>query len=275
MTSGGKIKNSENIILARGRKIFRRRLWNFFRLLLICLFFAAAVWGLNYFYKSEYFKVKNIDIQNNTHYKDEEVKVLISEVMGANIFEINKKRVEETIARELNWVKEAELRKIFPDKVIIKLDERKPYLKIVYKGKYFLMDSEGVVLDKIEKEDLDEYKDLILVRNVVNYSVNIGEKIAKKNALSCVDIYRAFDNQIKSIIKEARLEDNISGDIVFETYNGVEIIFGNSSEIVKKVENLKQLLKEEAINTIIEIDLRSPECVAVEYKNSGGSIVNE
>ncbi|GAG93630.1 unnamed protein product [marine sediment metagenome] len=130
---------------------------------MICLFFAAVVWGLNYFYKSEYFKVKNIDIQNNTHYKDEEVKVLISEVIGANIFEINKKRVEETIARELNWVKEAELRKIFPDKVIIKLDERKPYLKIVYKDKYFLMDSEGVVLDKIEKEDLDEYKDLISI----------------------------------------------------------------------------------------------------------------
>jgi len=225
---------------------------------LVCLFFAAAVLGLNYFYKSEYFKVKNIDIQGNEHYKDEEVKVLISEVIGANIFEINKKRVEETIVRELDWVKDAELRKIFPDKVIIKLDERKPYLKIAYEDKYFLIDSEGVVLDKIEKEDLDEYKDLILVRNVVNYSVDIGEKIAKKNALSCADIYRVFSSQIKSMIKEARLEDNISGDIVFETYDGVEIKFGSSSEIVKKVENLKQLLKEETNYTII--DLRSPEC---------------
>ncbi len=229
---------------------------------MICFFFAAVVWGLNYFYQSEYFKVKNIDIQDNTHYEDEEVKVLISEVIGANIFDINKKIVEETIARELNWVKEAELRKIFPDKVIIKLDERKPYLRMVYKDKYFLIDSEGVVLDRIEKEDLDEYKDLILVRNVVNYSVDIGEKIAKKNALSCVDIYKAFDSQIKSIIKEARLEDNISGDIVFKTYNGEEINFGNSSEIVKKVENLKQLLKEETNYTII--DLRSPECPVAE-----------
>lgn len=238
---------------------------------MICLFFAAVVWGLNYFYKSEYFKVKSINVQDNKHYTDEEVKVLISEVIGANIFEINKKRVEDTIARELNWVKEAELRKIFPDKVIIKLDERKPYLKMVCKDKYFLIDSEGVVLDKIEKEDLDEYKDLILVRNVVNYSVNIGEKIAKKNALSCVDIYRAFDSQIKSMIKEARLEDNISGDIVFKTHNGEEIVFGNSSEIVKKVEILKQLLKEEINYTII--DLRIPENPVI--KNSGGSIVSE
>ncbi|MBA7574483.1 Cell division protein FtsQ [subsurface metagenome] len=233
------------------------------------------VLGLNYFYNSKYFKVKSIDIQGSTHYKDGEIISLIPEVIGANIFEINKKKDEETI-RELNWVKEVELRKIFPDKVIIKLVERKPFLIIVYKDKYFLMDNEGVVLDKIEKEDLNGYKDLIRVRNVVNYSVNIGDKIAKKNALSCVDIYRAFDSQIKSMIKEARLEDNISGDIVFKTYNGVEIIFGDSSEIVKKVEILKQknflneLLKEET-NSII--DLRSPDSPVI--KNSGGSIGSE
>ncbi|NQT67835.1 MAG: FtsQ-type POTRA domain-containing protein [Actinobacteria bacterium] len=233
------------------------------------------VLGLNYFYNSKYFKVKSIDIQGSTHYKDGEIISLIPEVIGANIFEINKKKDEETIL-ELNWVKEAELRKIFPDKVIIKLVERKPFLIIVYKDKYFLMDNEGVVLDKIEKEDLNGYKDLIRVRNVVNYSVNIGDKIAKKNALSCVDIYKAFDSQIKSMIKEARLEDNISGDIVFKTYNGVEIIFGDSSEIVKKVEILKQknflneLLKEET-NSII--DLRSPDSPVI--KNSGGSIGSE
>jgi hypothetical protein len=56
---------------------------------------------------------------------------------------------------------------------------------------------------------------------------------------------------------EARLEDNVSGDIVFETKDGKEIIFGDSSDIVKKVEILKQLLKEETDYTIM--DLRSPE----------------
>lgn len=216
-----------------------------------------AVWGLNYFYNSEYFKVKNIDVQDNTHYKDEEVSSLVPEVVGTNIFEINKKEVEETITRELNWVKEAELSKVFPDKVVIKLIERKPGLKIVNKGEYFLIDNEGVVLDEINEGEQDSYKDLILIKNAVNYDVNVGEKIAKKNILSCVDIYKAFDSQLKSIIREARLEDNISGDIVFETNDGKEIIFGDSSDIVKKVEILKQLLKEETDYTII--DLRSPD----------------
>jgi cell division septal protein FtsQ len=165
--------------------------------------------------------------------------------------------VEEVVASKLNWVKEAELAKIFPDRVIIRLIERVPSLKIIYKGEYFLIDNEGVVLEKIAKEELGSHKDLILVRNAVSYNVNVGEKIAKKNVLSCIDIYKAFDSQIKSIIMEARLEDDVSGDIVFETKDGKEIIFGDSSDIVKKVEILKQLLKEETNYTIM--DLRSPD----------------
>ncbi len=236
-------------------------------MLLIAVFFAAAVWGLNYFYNSGYFKVKSVDIQDNMHYEDKEIITLAQDLVGNNIFEVNKKKIEDTITEELNWIKEVELSKIFPDKVIIKLIERKPSLKIVYKSEYFLVDDEGVVLDKISEENLDSYKDLILVKNAVNYNVTIGEKIAKRNVLSCVEIYKVFDSELKSIIKEARLENNISGDIVFHTNDGKEIIFGDSSYIAEKVEILKQLLKEEADYTIIDsIDLRSPESPVIKYK---------
>jgi len=231
---------------------------------LIAIFFGLIIWGLNFFYNSEYFKIKSIEIQNNTHYKDEEIKELVKEIIGTNIFEVSKKSVEDTITEELNWVKDTELSKIFPDRIIIRLTERKPYLKIIYKNDYFLIDSEGVVLDKIRKENLDDYKDLILVRNAVGYNVNIGEKIAKKNVLSCAEIYKILDTDLKSIIKEARIETNISGDIVFCTNDGKEIIFGDGNNIAKKVEILKQLLKEET--EYIIIDLRSPESPVIRYK---------
>ncbi len=136
---------------------------------------------------------------------------------------------------------------------MIEITERKPCLKIVYLGNYFLVDDEGVVLDKIDKESLDKYKDLILVRNAVNYSINVGEKIAKKNVLSCAEIYDFFDSDLKNLIKEARLDDNISGDIIFHTVNGREIIFGDSSDISKKVEILKELLEGQSNCSIIDL----------------------
>jgi len=252
-----KIKKNDDIIKRRKRKIIRRKIWDFLKLMLIAGFFAMAVWGLNFFYNSEYFKIKNIDIQNNTHYRDEEIMEMVKEIMGANIFEVNKKEIEDSVSDELNWVKDAELNKVFPDKVIIKLIERKPYLKIVYKNEYFLIDNEGVVLERIKKEDLSEYENLILVSNAVDYSIEIGEKIAKRNVLSCAEIYKVFDIELKSIIKEASIENNISGDIVFITIDGKKIIFGDSNFLIEKVEVLKQLLKEGTNCNIIEI--KSPE----------------
>lgn len=195
-------------------------------------------------------------MQDNEHYKDEEVTILIPEVIGANLFDINKKVVEDTIAEELNWVKDAELSKIFPNRIVVKLIERRPDLIIFYRDEYFLMDSEGVILDKIEMGDLDTFGDLILVKNAVSHGINIGEKIAKKNVLSCADIYKAMDSQMRSLIKEARIEDNIQGDIIFKTYDGKEIIFGDGSVIIKKIEILKQLSLTEVTDYI---DLRSTE----------------
>jgi cell division protein FtsQ len=198
-------------------------------------------------------------VQDNEHYKDEEVTILIPEVIGANLFDINKKVVEDTIAEELNWVKDAELSKIFPNRVVVKLIERRPDLIIFYRDEYFLMDNEGVILDKIEMGDLYTFGDLILVKNAVSHGINIGEKIAKKNVLSCADIYKAMDSQMRIVIKEARIENNVSGDIIFETYDGKEIIFGDGSDIIKKIEILKKSLNE------VEdyIDLRSTETPVV------------
>ncbi|MDY0027644.1 MAG: FtsQ-type POTRA domain-containing protein, partial [Candidatus Humimicrobiaceae bacterium] len=187
------------------------------------------------------------------HYKDEEIKTLVEDLTGSNIFEVNKKKIEDALTKKLSWIKEIELSKVFPDKIVIEITERKPCLKIVYLGNYFLVDDEGVVLDKIDKESLDKYKDLILVRNAVNYSINVGEKIAKKNVLSCAEIYDFFDSDLKNLIKEARLDDNISGDIIFHTVNGREIIFGDSSDISKKVEILKELLEGQSNCSIIDL----------------------
>ncbi|MEA2016328.1 MAG: FtsQ-type POTRA domain-containing protein [Actinomycetota bacterium] len=255
-------KKNSSLLKRRKRKIIKRRIWDFFKLLSIAVFLALAVWGLNFFYNSEYFKIKGIGIEDNTHYKDEEIVMLVDDIIGANIFEVDKKETEDIVTGELNWVKEAELSKIFPDKVIIILTERKPYLKIVCRDEYYLVDDEGVILERIDDNKIDSYGHLILVKNAVSYGVNIGEKVAKKNVLSCAEIYRVFDAELKNLVEEARIEDNFSGDIVFETVDGKDIIFGDSSYTVEKIEALKQLLKEETNCNII--DLRSPDNPVIE-----------
>lgn len=256
-----KAEKNKNKILARRRRVVLRRWWWFFRLLLIVLFFIGAVWGLNYFYNSNYFKIKNIEIKGNNHYQDKEIEEQLEGVLGENIFEVDKKAVEERLMGALVWLKGVSMNKVFPDKIVIEVIERTPHIRICYKDSFYLMDMEGVVLEELVGEEKKKYKELILVKNVVDYYPEPGERIAKRNALSCGNIYAVLDKEIRENIKEARLDDNIYGDIIFLTFENKEIIFGTSEDMVQKAEILKQILrqlsKEESIYSII--DLRSTE----------------
>lgn len=252
-----KSKKVDNLLKIRKRKVFARRLWVVMRIFLIVIFFAGAVWGIDYFYNSNYFKISEINIEGTIHYADEYIGGLLEGLKGSNIFEVDKKKIEDSITDNTIWIKSVELKKIFPDSINIFFEERKPFLIINYKNKYYLLDREAVVLEEIGVDQLDGYKDLLIVAGAIEYDLDPGDVIAKKNILSCADIYRGFDDGLKNIIKEAGIEDNIYGDIFFRTYDGLKIVFGDSNEIIKKVEVLKLLLKEET-NYII-INLKSPD----------------
>lgn len=238
------LEGEKKLLLRRRRRIIARRMLWFLRLFLIGLFFAGTLWGLNYFYDSNYFKVKVINIRGNNYYQVDEIKEYLGDISGLNIFEVNKKKVEKELTDNLVWLKDAELNKIFPDKITIEVTERKPFIIITHKNSFYLMDNEGVILEEVERVELKKYSELILVKNVIDYDVQAGEKVAVKNVLSCGRIFITLDKEMKENIKEAYIEDNISGDIVFITVDNKKIIFGSGDNITKKIETLRQILKQ-------------------------------
>ncbi len=258
-----KSKKADNIVKIRTRKVIARRSLAALRIFLILAFFAGAIWGLDYFYNSNYFRVKAINIEGNHQYEDENIIDSLGNITGMNIFEVDKKLIEDSLTENMVWIKSAELKKIFPDRINLLIEERKPYLLLDNGRGCYLLDDEGIVLGKIDINLSHEYGDLVKVCGAIEHNPEEGEVIAQKNILSCAGIYRGFDDEIKKIIKEAGIENNIYGDIFFITLSGVKIIFGDSEEIVKKVEVLKLLLKEDA-NYII-IDLRSPDNPVLKY----------
>ncbi|MFC2144897.1 cell division protein FtsQ/DivIB [Actinomycetota bacterium] len=253
----GKPKKVENLIKIRNRKILVRRFWFVMRVVLMICFLAAAVWGLNYFYNSSYFKIKSLNIEGNTHYDEDSLGKFTRDIPGTNIFEINKKAVEDSLKSGLVWVRSVELRKIFPDSIVIIIQERNPALIASYKNDYYLLDDDGLILENIGLEEIKSYGDLVLVRDAFDHKLDPGEAIAAKNILSTGSIYNVMDEETRTLIKEAGIEENIAGDIYFTTYNNEKIIFGDSNEIIKKIEVLKLLLKQETKYNII--DLRNPE----------------
>ncbi|MBM3708847.1 MAG: FtsQ-type POTRA domain-containing protein [Actinobacteria bacterium] len=254
-------KKYKRIIAGRKRRAAKRKFFLFLRILLMLVFFTALIWGFNYFYNSSYFKISSIIIKGNFHYDSELIKKEAEVVLGLNIFEIDKKYVEEKLEKNLIWLKSASLKKVFPNKIEIEITERKPYLKLVYGGRYYLIDDSGVILEELTDGGLKDYNDLLLLKNAVKYYPEIGERIAKKNILGCGQIFQSLDLEIKSEIKEAFIDDNYTGDIIFVTSGGKRIIFGTSDRLLDKNTLLRQILGQLSDNDSFYsyIDLRDVE----------------
>ena len=233
------------------------------KILMIIIFFAAALWGINYFYNSGYFDIEEINISGNNHYDSEYIESLLVDLLGKNIFDADKKKTEDLLTGSLVWIKTVEFKKIFPDRIDIVISERKPSIIISYQDRYYLLDGDGMVLADMGGDIPDDYSNLLKVSGAIGHRLEKGDTVAKKNVLSCADIYMVFDDSLKEIIKEAGIKDNVHGDIFFKTGEGLEIVFGDSSQVIKKIEVLKLLLKEDTDYNII--DLRSPDNPVVKY----------
>lgn len=250
-------KNFNRALSSRKRRTIKRKFVLFVKITAILLLLGALVFGFNYLYNSKYFKIKTVMVTGNSHYSGEQIKKVADVAIGANIFEINKKNIEDKLAAELTWVSSISLSKVFPDKIEISITERKPYIRLVYGGRYFILDKEAVVLDEISGDRESLYSDCLLVTNGIKFYPEVGEKIAKKSILSAADIYDALDVELKTIIKEAYISGGTSSDIILITFDNKQIIFGTSDKIVDKNAILRQILiqinEDEIIYSVIDL----------------------
>ena len=90
--------------------------------------------------KNTFLKVQKIMIVNNFLIKNNEIKEKLNEIYNKNIFLIKRKDIEETL-KEINFLEKVEVRKRYPNTIIVKIFETKP-VAILYKNKTkYLLDS--------------------------------------------------------------------------------------------------------------------------------------
>ena len=86
------------------------------------------------------FKIENIEIKNNFLINKSEIKEKLSNIRKENIFFIKRKDIEEPL-KEIDFLKKIEVKKKYPNTIIIKIFETKP-VAILFKNKVkYLLDS--------------------------------------------------------------------------------------------------------------------------------------
>ena len=144
-------------------------------LLIISLVFLTT-YNPNKFEKSleknnDFFRIKKIIIINNYLIKKENIISKLNLLYSKNIILIKRKDIEESL-ENVNFLKKIEVKKKYPDTIIVKIFETKP-VGILFKDKVeYLLDSSGNMIPMENNKEFVELPNIIgkgAENNIINF----------------------------------------------------------------------------------------------------------
>ena len=107
---------------------------------------------------SNLLKIQKIEIVNNSLIKTDEIREKLNKIYNKNIFLIKRDDIEGPL-KEINFFETVEVKKKYPDTIIIEIFETKP-VAIVYKNKYLIDSSSNLILYK-DNENFNQLPSII------------------------------------------------------------------------------------------------------------------
>ncbi len=112
----------------------------------------------NFSFKNK-FGIKKIIIENNSVIKEENIKKNLSFLYETNLFLLNTKNIKFKL-NKIDFIESFQIKKIYPDKIIIRIYEKKPIAVLNIKKEKYYYTSDGEV---VKFFDLKEFKNLPIV----------------------------------------------------------------------------------------------------------------
>jgi len=266
--------------LRKKSSIFRNR---FFWSSILILMLLSGVFYLVSF--SSFFQIKEIEISGNSGFAEasadqqkvffEDIQILVEKTIekkilffsSKSIFLVNLNEIRERILKEFPQIAKVDLRRDFPDKILIQIEEKKPiaiFCQTQNVKECFFIDEEGMIIEFISGKDILELTKII--GNVE--TPNLGTRVIGKDYLdSILEIQKKLSLEQKIEIKEFIPSEE---KLTVQTLEGWQIFFELSGNISDQILNLTVLLKEkippENRRDLEYIDLRFGDKIYFKYR---------
>ena len=223
---------------------------------------------------SVWFQVAEIKIMGNEKVCGQEIKKLIQPKIvqqiihweTRSIFLANLNEANKAILKEFPLIGEVDIKRNFPDALIIAVTERKPVAVFYYEEQKFFIDKYGIIFEEI----LDnEYFYLKIESLILIEKLELGKRILEKELMGKIleikQETKRIDISIKKnlIVSEERLN--------VKTLEGWEIYFNLKDDISAQIFHLNLVLNEkiplEKRKNLEYIDLRFSPRVFFRYRD--------
>lgn len=219
--------------------------------LIAAVFLIAGVWKLS---TLPIFSLKYIEFTGNKNVKTNVLESMIKDYYGVNIFRISSDTIKSQL-RKNTWIKGIEIKKQFPDKILITIEEEIPQYILSSSGKVWLLSDKFKLLEETKK---GTKSNLPVIQKKLKQKIIAGQAINDMSLINAFKIVRSLDLEIRSRIEKVNAE---SVDSFFFTLDKgkIQIIYGRATGIDKKNFVLRSILddsKRRKLN-IYYIDIRS------------------
>ncbi len=123
------------------------------------------------------FKIKEIKIENNNILEDRELINLFSFLYDKNLIFLNSYEINKKIEQE-SFIENVKIKKIFPDKLVINIFEKKPIAVLIDGDKKFYL---GKKIDLFEFKEISKFKNLPIVNSNQKKFKNLFYNLTRNN----------------------------------------------------------------------------------------------
>jgi cell division protein FtsQ len=141
---------------------------------------------------SNKFNIKEIKIENNFILKDENIKKNLVSLYETNLIILNTSNIEQ-IFKKIDFIESFEIKKIYPNKLKIKVYEKKPIAILQHKKEKFLISDN---FELINFKYLENYKNLPLVfGNIENFKILYSDLKKINFPLNLISKYYLYESK--------------------------------------------------------------------------------
>ena len=224
----------------------------FYKIIILLLLFAFLSTytpnesNLNLKNNNNFFNIKKIIVKNNLLVKKKYIYEKLDKIYNKNIFSVKREDIEEAL-KTINFLGKIEVKKRYPDTIIVKIFETKP-LGILFKNKKrYLIDSSSNLISIREDENFEELP-------------NIFGEGAEKNFISFLNKLKNNNFSIKQINKFYYFKIG-RWDVELINNKTIKFPYNISGEVIKKS---IELLNDNDFKNYNTIDLRVDGKIIVE-----------
>ena len=119
---------------------------------LILLFLLAGIMFFGkMFIDTDYFKVQEVLVEGQSNLLKQDIVAQLEQMKGKNIVYLNTSEIENRIKTDIR-VKKVSVKKLFPSKIVVTLEEREPYVYVKKGDETFLADKDLNIYGDILEE---------------------------------------------------------------------------------------------------------------------------